>query len=325
MSGSFQSFLLDILEEGRTTLAISRVSVWLFDDIENPTQLLNVANTDWPLESTATSLPKLNYEQFPSYFNAINSGETIAAHNAMSDPRTVEFRDAYLVPEGIVTMLDAVIFKNGIPHGVLCCEGNASIRSWHKDEVAYAEMIADCCSRRLLVHELWLAQTTLAEMAYKDPLTGLKNRRYLMENAQKEMSRHNRLSQQLSMIMVDLDHFKLINDKHGHDVGDIVLQSFSELCVSALRLEDCMCRLGGEEFIVLLPNTQLGDAMLIAERLRARIEKNTICFNELKINLTASFGVVEVNQNLPFGSSLKTADHAVYTAKASGRNCVVTL
>ncbi|WP_242441579.1 sensor domain-containing diguanylate cyclase [Pseudoalteromonas piscicida] len=298
VSGSFQSFLIDMLDEGRSTLGVTRVSVWLFDDLDKPTELINVANTDWCVDQLPDQLPALKYEDFPAYFSAINSGQSIDANNAAEDPRTCEFLEPYLIPHNIKTMLDTVIFKNGIPHGAVCCEGN-NIRTWHKDEIAFAEMIADCCSRRLLVKELWQLQLQLTDMAFKDPLTGLSNRRFLMDNAVREISRHARFDHPFSMMMLDIDHFKKINDNHGHETGDLVLKSFAEICINTLRLEDCMCRLGGEEFIVLLPNTAVNSAMVIAERLRKEIEQAVITTPAGEIRITSSFGVAEINTNLP--------------------------
>ncbi|MDW7549495.1 sensor domain-containing diguanylate cyclase [Pseudoalteromonas sp. McH1-7] len=322
VSGTFQSFLLDLLDEGKQTLKVARVSVWLFDDLDKPSELINVANTDWSGKTLPEQLPTLQYEDFAAYFTAINSGRSIDANDATTDPRTCEFHDIYLVPHNIKTMLDTVIFKNGIPHGVVCCEGD-KIRTWHKDEIAFAEMIADCCSRRLLVKALWQLQSQLTELAFKDPLTGLSNRRFLMDSAKREMSRHARFEHPFSLMMLDIDHFKKINDNYGHETGDLVLKHFAEICVNTLRLEDCMCRLGGEEFVVLLPNTSINSAMIIAERLRNEIEQARIATPAGEISVTSSFGVAQVNTSLPFSHALKAADHAVYQAKAEGRNCVV--
>ncbi|WP_419146941.1 sensor domain-containing diguanylate cyclase [Pseudoalteromonas 'SMAR'] len=323
VSGSHQSFLSDILDEGKLTLDVSRVTVWLFDDLNQPQQLVNVANTDWLSGDIPEQLPTLQYQNFPAYFAAINSGQSINADDARIDERTQEFEVPYLTPNNIVTMLDTVIFKNGIPHGVVCCEGLGTVRQWHKDEIAFAEMIADCCSRRLLVKELWQMQQQLTDMAFKDPLTGLKNRRYLMDCAAREISRHARFDHPLSVMMLDIDHFKEVNDTHGHEVGDLVLQRFAQMCESTLRLEDCMCRLGGEEFVVLLPNTASGDALIIAERLRQVLQQSAIATPSGEIFITSSFGVGQVNTNMAFSHALKAVDHAVYQAKAAGRNCVI--
>ncbi|QTH70655.1 sensor domain-containing diguanylate cyclase [Pseudoalteromonas xiamenensis] len=337
VSGEYPSFLSDIIHEGQLSLGIDRISVWLFDDINHPVKLINVANTDWPAgqvpshfqtedeEDPLAFYPSLKYTDFPIYFSAISSGVSIAANDAEQDESTLEFNGIYLQPNGITTMLDTVIFKNGIPLGVVCCEGRGGVREWSETEVAYAEMIADCCSRRLLVKELWQLQQKLRLLAFQDALTGLKNRRYLMDFTRREISRHLRNGSTLSAVMVDLDHFKRINDKYGHDVGDVVLRQFSECCLQILRTEDCLCRLGGEEFLAVLPATKLDDAATVAERLRAAVEALVIKHGALRLQITASFGVCEVELQQPFSQSLKLADNAVYQAKRAGRNCVVVV
>ncbi|NOU51692.1 sensor domain-containing diguanylate cyclase [Pseudoalteromonas sp. JBTF-M23] len=323
VSGSYQNFLLDLLNEGKDTLGVEHVSVWLFDDITAPNKLINVASTQWPNDQSVIDYPELLCEEFPNYFEAIASGISIDANDAATDPRTSEFKESYLDVHNITTMLDTVIFKNGIPHGVVCFEGTGEQRYWQSAEIAYAEMMADCCSRRLLVNDLWSLQQQLTEMAFQDALTGLKNRRYLMDYAHREISRHIRSGQQLSVVMIDIDHFKLINDSYGHEIGDVVLRAFSQQCLQALRTEDCLCRLGGEEFIILLPNTSVEGAVEVAERLRRHVEKHIIESGTHHIQVTVSCGVGEVNLAKPFSQSLKEADHAVYDAKAKGRNCVV--
>ncbi|MCF6437739.1 sensor domain-containing diguanylate cyclase [Pseudoalteromonas sp. MMG022] len=323
VSGSYQSFLLDLIREGKETLVVDQVSVWLFDDISDPKKLINVANTQWDNDLNADDYPILLCEQYQNYFKAITTGISIDAHDAATDPRTAEFKNNYLLPNHITTMLDTTIFKNGIPHGVVCFEGRGPLRQWQSAEIAYAEMVADCCSRRLLVNELWTLQQQLTKLAFQDALTGLKNRRYLMDSAHREIRRHIRASEPLSVVMLDIDHFKRINDSYGHEIGDVVLKEFAQCCLQALRAEDSLCRLGGEEFIVLLPNTPLAGAQEVAERLRLSVERNIIETAHHYIQVTVSCGVAKVVLEKPFSYSLKQVDHAVYDAKAQGRNRVV--
>jgi diguanylate cyclase (GGDEF)-like protein len=323
VSGHYQSFLSDLITEGKHTLGVDQVSVWLFDDLDCPTKLINVAHTEWRDNEHLDEPPALFCDDFPNYFKAITSGISIDASNAFSDPRTSEFTTDYLEPNNITEMLDTVIFKNGIPHGVVCFEGSSQARKWQGAEIAYAEMMADCCSRRILVNELSKLQAQLTTLAFQDALTGLKNRRYLMDTAHREISRHIRYGTQLSIVMLDLDHFKRINDSYGHDIGDVVLKSFADTCQEVLRNEDCLCRLGGEEFIALLPNTSPEGAHEVAERLRMHVEKSLIETSRDYIKVTVSCGVAQVDLGKPFSYSLKIVDHAVYDAKANGRNCVV--
>lgn len=333
VEGEYPSFLSDVIHEGQRSLAVARISVWLFDDYNSPSKLVNVANTDWPkgevpahilvkYEDPLINYPALSVKDFPAYFSAIQTGKNIVAADAQEHEYTQEFNGVYLQPNGITTMLDVVIFKNGKPQGVVCCEGRGGVRHWTATEVAYAEIIADCCSRRLLVKELSILQQQLKDLAFQDALTGLKNRRYLMDFSRREVSRHIRNGLPLSLIMIDLDHFKHVNDKYGHDVGDIALRAFARCCEEILRTEDCLCRLGGEEFLAVLPYTPIKEAAIVAERLRKAVELMVIEHGATELTVTASFGVFQVDLQQPFSFSIKKADDAVYRAKNAGRNCV---
>lgn len=333
VEGEYPSFLSDVIHEGQRSLAVARISVWLFDDYNSPSKLVNVSNTDWPKGEIPAHIvvsniepligyPALSVDDFPTYFSAIRSGKNIIATNAEEHECTQEFNGVYLQPNGITTMLDVVIFKNGKPQGVVCCEGRGGVRHWTPTEVAYAEIIADCCSRRLLVKELSILQQQLKDLAFQDALTGLKNRRYLMDFSRREVSRHIRNGLPLSLIMIDLDHFKYVNDKYGHDVGDVVLSAFARCCERILRIEDCLCRMGGEEFLAVLPYTPIKEAMVVAERLRVAVEKQVVEHGMIDLKVTASFGAIQVDLQKPFSYSLKKADEAVYKAKRAGRNCV---
>lgn len=164
----------------------------------------------------------------------------------------------------------------------------------------------------------------LAREANHDDLTGLANRRFLTSHAQLELQRAKRYDYDLSLLMIDIDHFKNINDIHGHQAGDIALVQLSELMISTLREHDLISRIGGEEFTILLPETNLNSAVEIAERMRVLIEQHTFeIFTHLKLNLTISIGVATLSKEVPdFISLLSCADQQLYRAKANGRNCV---
>ncbi len=125
-----------------------------------------------------------------------------------------------------------------------------------------------------------------------------------------------------SIIMLDIDHFKRINDRRGHDAGDRVLQKISELILKNTRASDKLGRWGGEEFILICPNTSVGMAMALAEKLRI-VFFDTVFEPDNPVAVTASFGVAAIYPSEPFANSLKRADEALYNAKALGRNCVV--
>ncbi|MDP8568894.1 sensor domain-containing diguanylate cyclase [Methylophilus aquaticus] len=167
-------------------------------------------------------------------------------------------------------------------------------------------------------------QEKLQAQANHDFLTGLPNRRYFMDRASDELARWNRYGGSLTFLMIDIDHFKRINDNYGHHAGDSVLQRFSELCKLQLRDIDLICRYGGEEFAVLLPETNLEQALEIAERLRASTASSAFTLNsQQSIHLTISIGVaVAQGKQASLERLLVKTDAALYNAKQSGRNKV---
>jgi len=163
----------------------------------------------------------------------------------------------------------------------------------------------------------------LARQATTDELTGVRNRRSLLETARQEFSRANRYGHPLSVLMLDIDHFKRINDSHGHDVGDKVLKAVADACRRELRDSDVLGRLGGEEFGVVLPNTSSEGAVTVAERLRARIDAIRLVGEwEDEITPKVSVGVACMQGAHRVEAVLKRADQALYAAKAAGRNRV---
>lgn len=168
-------------------------------------------------------------------------------------------------------------------------------------------------------------QRSLTKQASHDPLTKVLNRRALENIVNTEHSRSLRNNASLSVIMLDIDHFKLINDRHGHGKGDDVLVEIANVLLENTRQYDSIARFGGEEFIILLPNTALSEANIIAETLRLKIENhefNLTAKSSLKI--TASFGVSEFDL-IKDGwlNVLERADRGLYQAKATGRNKVI--
>lgn len=170
--------------------------------------------------------------------------------------------------------------------------------------------------------ELQAANETISRLAATDELTGLANRRSFNERLTAAVSAARRHSYPLAMIMVDLDHFKTVNDTLGHSQGDKALQRFAELLREMVRAEDMVARWGGEEFVIVLPHTGVEAATALAERIRSAFQK---CWKaDDPLHLTASFGVVQYQEGEDNDHLLKRADDALYQAKHDGRNCVVT-
>jgi len=161
----------------------------------------------------------------------------------------------------------------------------------------------------------------LEELALHDQLTGLYNRHYLLEVAQQKVASAIRHDNALSLLMVDVDHFKQINDTHGHQVGDIVLSQLGDFLSNQHRKEDLIAvRFGGEEFVILLENCNLEQATKKAEKLRVDIES----MKPAELSITASIGIAALSKGeTSFQCLLGRADRAVYKAKDKGRNCVI--
>jgi diguanylate cyclase (GGDEF)-like protein/PAS domain S-box-containing protein len=171
------------------------------------------------------------------------------------------------------------------------------------------------------ISEIKKLQNQLTKMARTDYLTGLFNRMFFYKRAKEELSRANRNQKQFSLLMLDIDYFKKINDKFGHPAGDAVLQRISHVCQNGLRESDVIGRLGGEEFGVLLTECQLHDAEIAAERLRQMVASETVKYEEEDINCTISIGISSWTEDtLTVDSLIKMADDALYRAKNSGRN-----
>ncbi len=164
----------------------------------------------------------------------------------------------------------------------------------------------------------------LSELAMTDELTNIFNRRALMQSLDKELSRAKRNKEDLSLLMIDIDFFKKINDQYGHQMGDTILQDFVNKTKELIRTEDIIGRCGGEEFAVLLPNTELNVASGLAERLRKTIEDSLFVHDGFKIQITISIGVATVDsKDMDSQLLLKNADQALYRAKENGRNCIM--
>jgi diguanylate cyclase (GGDEF)-like protein len=159
-------------------------------------------------------------------------------------------------------------------------------------------------------------------MANTDPLTKLANRRLIKNILLQEMGRVNRYKKVFSIMIFDLDKFKAVNDNYGHRAGDAVLCSVSEIIKDILRTPDTCARWGGEEFLVLLPDTDLSGAAIVAERLRIGFENFRTSFEGLELSITISIGVAEFNPGDDIEECFKLADSNLYRAKNAGRNCV---
>ena len=167
-------------------------------------------------------------------------------------------------------------------------------------------------------------QKQLIDLAVMDELTGISNRRHFLAQIEQEIGEARRQNTSLALVICDLDHFKPVNDAHGHLDGDLVLKRFADILVEVLPPLGLAGRLGGEEFGVLLPEISVGEAMAYAEQARNAMEQAKHHLSKAVVSITASFGVAMLSDRMQAPSDLlRSADERLYAAKAAGRNNVV--
>ncbi len=363
--GDVHAAVRQVTEVAAELLDLARASVWRFDEPRRSLDCLNLFTA--PTREHTSGLA-LDGAQYPAYFRALTEERAVAADDAPADPRTCELA-GYLQRERIGALLAAPIFFRGELHGVVCGEHVGGGRKWQlweellmgtlADFVAmvleaadrverqgelrrYREELENRVEQRTVelearnedlhreVAERQRAEAQLREMATRDPLTDAINRRHFFELAEQELHRARRYARPLSLAMVDADHFKGINDQHGHLVGDQVLRMLVELCRSSLRRTDVLARYGGEELVILLPETALPAAAAVVERVREAVERQVVQTREAPVRFTVSAGVVSVSAGEAASvesieSLLRRADEALYAAKNAGRNRVVAV
>lgn len=200
------------------------------------------------------------------------------------------------------------------PSGILGVTRDISLRKAHELALRQARDAAQAANR-----ELQLVNAQLSNLATTDTLTGAWNRRHFEQELQRELIQSQRYAEPLSLLMFDIDHFKAVNDRYGHPVGDTVLVGLTRLVQRNLRAADTLARWGGEEFVIMMPHCDADEAVGLAEKLRALLALQTF---ETVGQVTASFGVTQCRPEDSPQSWLKRADLALYQAKAEGRNAV---
>jgi diguanylate cyclase (GGDEF)-like protein len=192
-------------------------------------------------------------------------------------------------------------------------------------------LVAGCIAVAMLLTAIseWAAdlnEQRLLALADTDALTGLRNRRALMQALAQVVAQARRSGRPLSLAVLDLDHFKAVNDQHGHAAGDQVLRQFTALMMAQLRAGDLCGRLGGEEFVVLMPDTEQPQALASIERLRAALAARPLAWIDESVELTVSAGVacLDPAHDVDGDRLLQAADAALYQAKRDGRNRVRT-
>lgn len=181
---------------------------------------------------------------------------------------------------------------------------------------------------RELEHEIQEAHTrgeVLQDQAERDSLTGLYNRKYVFSHLTEAIGSAQQYSEELSLLMLDVDHFKKVNDTYGHQAGDEVLRQVAVIITESLRVQDILGRYGGEEFILGLRKVTPQIAFKIADRIRNLVASTPVSFGETTMNVTVSIGLTSLGPEDNLNCMIKRADDALYTAKSTGRNCVINI
>jgi len=180
------------------------------------------------------------------------------------------------------------------------------------------------CSILNEVADLRYRLTELSNLVRTDTLTGIANYRYFVQSLEQEIERTQRSGQPTTLMMIDIDYFKKVNDQWGHEIGNQALIHISQLLQKTVRKLDIPCRYGGEEFAVILPNTNLGASLPVAERIRAVVEETPLDVDGEKLSMTISLGIATYfeQDEISVEELVREADRYLYEAKASGRNRV---
>ncbi|MDH4262746.1 MAG: GGDEF domain-containing protein [Spirochaetia bacterium] len=237
-------------------------------------------------------VPMLLLQAFPLFFNMIQA----------------------ILVAGAPHMLAMLGYAPGFQHD------HYAVLIWPTVSLMMLIYFADAYNYRLR-YEIELA---LKHASLTDSMTGLNNRRYFEPLLKQEIARFSRLKHPVSLMMLDIDHFKKINDSYGHMTGDLVICQLADICRKAIREIDVVARLGGEEFAIMLPETSAVDAARVAERIRTTVEKTTVkSLAGAEFSFTVSIGVAEsFPGDLSSDKLVTVADEALYQAKESGRNRV---
>lgn len=259
------------------------------------------------LEDEELSIPDLSADARTATLLATTSGPQYRMYNGVN----LVSADGYRV--GVLCVLDTQPRQ-------LTPNQQHLLRRLARQVIALMEL-------RLMDRELKSALVAVSRLAHEDELTGLRNRRAWLAEAQQQLQLARRLNTPLCMMMLDVDHFKRVNDTHGHAAGDAVLRALGQLLSTSLRATDVAGRLGGEEFAVLLPGTDLAGASRVAEGLRQLVEAERIQDDHATLHVTISIGLASlppaaVGEADPDALTMlmRAADQALYTAKQSGRN-----
>jgi len=305
--------------------AVNSTSAFLLTcDLENGTTQTRAEyfSPEAAPEERVSEITKIyNLFDYPRSIDLLRRGkpQVIRLTDPEIDPKD---RDE-LVAHGVKSALEVPMMISGRILGFTDIWESREDRIWSEEEIRVCQTLSNQAAIAIDNAHLY---SEILQVAVTDMLTGILNRRGLFEAGQRELNRTRRLKRPLSAIMLDIDHFKLVNDAYSHTIGDQVLRKLVSICQNNLREIDIIGRYGGEEFVILLPDTQYPKAHQVAERLRMRIAKNPIDTNKGPISITVSMGITcTMNGNVELAALLDRADSAMYSAKNKGRNRIASL
>ncbi|MEA3331983.1 MAG: GGDEF domain-containing protein [Pseudomonadota bacterium] len=301
---------------------------------------LKIQNPEMMIIAAARQLALLNPDNTLLLFTSINKDKKMVMAgkkpSSLIENEILKLRKKQSAPNPPLAIVDATHSKIGIRIKDVATISVAAATETNLESgqfVIYSTAKPTAKERQLLNYCLQhLKKRVIEAMSWQDlensarldDLTGLHNRRHFDEIIAKESERAERYHHPTSLIMLDLDYFKKVNDNFGHQTGDLVLQTLGKMLLEQVRLCDTPCRYGGEEFALILPETGLCEAQKIAERIRQAIEQlNIITHNNIHLRITASLGVASTDDNRTT-DLVAIADQALYRAKENGRNQIAT-
>lgn len=269
---------------------------------------------------------KIDLDKYPEIRRAFESKMPVALNDMVNNPLMAQVKDQLKGLEEMSALILPIAFNDEVV-GTLFLRARRKERGFTKKEVDVCRIVANSAFHAIrnarMFDRLVKERDTLQEIAITDQLTGLYNHNFFYMRLEEEFDRSVRYETPLSVIMMDIDDFKAVNDTYGHRVGDVVLREIAEMIKRGVRKTDIVARYGGEEFAVILPHTALEGAMDEGERLREMIASHAYA-GLVKDRVSVSVGVAAypMNDIMNSGDLVNHADDALYKAKWSGKNCV---
>jgi len=301
-----------------------KITILSLEDSDDDFEMLNAVLSDHKQISLfrSSSIEDALQALKQSHFDLILLDYLLSDGNGLDFLRRME-KEGLEIPVVVITgQGDEMIAKQVIQAGAYDYLPKNRI-----GEESLLRVLINTLEKARLKKEIKNAREKIAMMSIRDELTGLYNRRYFNEVVDKEVSRAARYETDLVLCMIDLDYFKKINDTYGHLAGDMTLSEIAGMLKKCVRESDLCCRYGGEEFTVIMTNTDTKGAEKVSERFREMVAHRLFKYNSSKFHCTVSVGIAAFNPELKQSSTelLEAADYALYKAKAQGRNRVVTI